>query len=145
MVDKNVYRETVRELKADLMQLETEENQLKSRLEVIRLHKEKITDTLSNFSFFLNEETSPGLTDAVRKLFSIGPNVWGSATKVRDGLKKHGFPLDNYTQPLAVIHTTLRRLEKQGELESKEIEGTTRYHLAGEREDEVKEEGEKDK
>ena len=79
---------------------------------------------------------STGLTDEVRMLFSRHPQVWANAAKVRRGLKNHGFPIENYTQPLAVIHTTLRRLKKQGELDSKVAEGKTEYHWVSEEEEE---------
>ena len=132
-----VYKRAVQGLRSDLRELETEEAKLASRLKEIKRRKEKIAETLSNLSFLLGEETSEGLTDAVRNLFASRPEVWAQARDVRDGLQKRGVQIDNYAQPLATIHTTLRRLKKRGELESKKnSQGKIIYHWAGEDEDE---------
>ena len=80
-----------------------------------------------------NEEADPevaGITQAIRDLLYEHPNRWVSAPAVRDKLKEIGFPIDGYTQPLAVVHTTLKRLVRQEEFESGHIEGASRYRWA---------------
>ncbi|HLH32660.1 MAG TPA: hypothetical protein VKY31_15780 [Terriglobia bacterium] len=55
------------------------------------------------------------LTSAIRQLLAQS----GSAMRppeLRDALVKHGFTLAQYANKLAVIHNTLTRLEKQGEV-----------------------------
>jgi hypothetical protein len=41
-----------------------------------------------------------------------------SPISIRNALQKDDFPLSEYKNALAVIHTTLKRLEDQGEVES---------------------------
>ena len=86
-----------------------------------------------------NEEDNPGavgITQAIRDLLYQNPIRWVSAPTVRDKLRKVGFPINGYTQPLAVIHTTLMRLKKQGELDWKMADGKTEYRWASEEKEE---------
>ena len=55
-----------------------------------------------------------GFTDAVRATFTPGKGM--TAIQVRNDLINAGFDLDGYTNPLATIHTILKRLVKAGEL-----------------------------
>lgn len=57
-----------------------------------------------------------GLTDAMRQI--IGSSVMPiSATAIRDALVAEGFDPSKYANMLTVIHNTLLRLEKQGEIQ----------------------------
>lgn len=55
------------------------------------------------------------LTSAIRQLLldSAAPM---RPPHLRDGLESHGFSMNQYANKLAVIHNTLSRLEKQGEV-----------------------------
>lgn len=132
MENGSYYKQLLEDLQSDLDECLSELRQNQNR-------KANLEQAISGVQGLLkgNEEEveTTGLTNAVRKLFSAHPKVRGSAITVRVGLKKYGFPIEDYTQPLAVIHTTLRRLAKQGELEPKEIEGTTHYRWVGEEEE----------
>jgi hypothetical protein len=55
-----------------------------------------------------------GFTDAVRATFKPGKAM--TAIQVRNDLINAGFDLDGYRNPLATIHTILKRLVKSGEL-----------------------------
>jgi hypothetical protein len=83
----------------------------------------------------LFERESPqdkGITDAIRKLFT--PGLGYTAIQVRDGLRAKGFRIDHYKNPLATIHTILKRLVKSGELhaiESDDNEPTSYFRLPG--------------
>jgi len=55
-----------------------------------------------------------GITDSIRFVLTASP-VPLTPTQVRDALKNFGVDLD-YANSLSVIHNTLRRLERQGEL-----------------------------
>lgn len=57
-----------------------------------------------------------GLTDAIRQIIasSLFPI---SAPVIRDALVSEGFDPKNYSNMLTVIHNTLLRLEKQGEVQ----------------------------
>ena len=58
---------------------------------------------------------SVGLTDACR-LVLRGAGLPMSPTEVRERLKSFGFDLARYTNDLAAVHTTLKRLNDAGEL-----------------------------
>ena len=58
---------------------------------------------------------SVGLTDACR-LVLHGAGLAMSPTEVRERLKSFGFDLTRYTNDLAAVHTTLKRLNDAGEL-----------------------------
>ena len=58
---------------------------------------------------------SLGLTDACR-LVLRGAGIPMTPTEVRERLKSFGFDLTRYTNDLAAVHTTLKRLNDAGEL-----------------------------
>jgi len=58
---------------------------------------------------------SVGLTDACR-LVLRGAGLPMTPTEVRERLKSFGFDLARYTNDLAAVHTTLKRLADAGEL-----------------------------
>ena len=66
----------------------------------------------------------------MRQLYRNKEKV-GSFTPMmmRAFLRKEEFPIDDYTNPLAVIHTTLKRLHAQNELQSWERHGKTWYRV----------------
>jgi len=74
-------------------------------------------------------EPETGFTDAVRRVFQNIPEGRRlySARNVRDSLKEAGFPLENYKNPLASIHTILKRLVKKGEIDRVVTEDEIRY------------------
>ena len=52
-----------------------------------------------------------GFTDAIREVFKSGDvHEYYSPVRMRDELKKRGFDLSKYKNPLASIHTILKRL-----------------------------------
>ena len=55
-----------------------------------------------------------GFTDAVRKVLRER-DKYMTPVEVRDALEGSGFPLSDYTSPLASIHKILGRLEDSGE------------------------------
>jgi hypothetical protein len=60
------------------------------------------------------EEKREGLTDAVRSILKTSDEVF-TPTQVRDELRRSGFDVDRYENPLAAIHTTLKRIASRGE------------------------------
>ena len=56
-----------------------------------------------------------GISDAIRSLLADS-QVPMSASEIKFALSRQGFNFVSYANPLAVIHNTLRRLQKQGEL-----------------------------
>jgi len=56
-----------------------------------------------------------GMTDAVREVLKASDDSL-NPTQVRDKLVRAGYELDRYSNPQSLIHTTLKRLEKMGEV-----------------------------
>ena len=54
-----------------------------------------------------------------------------TANELRVELEKEGFDLSEYTQPLAVIFTTLQRLKKSGRVKVTTKGGRRHYEWAG--------------
>ena len=63
----------------------------------------------------LGEIADSGITDAIRKLLS-GFGAPLSPVQLRDALAREGFDINSYASGLTVIHNTLKRLERQGEV-----------------------------
>jgi hypothetical protein len=55
-----------------------------------------------------------GLTEAVSNFLSNSPHSSHSASEIRDWLEREGFDLSDYSQPVATISITLRRLAESG-------------------------------
>ena len=129
-MEERIYAEALDQLETDLQDCIRELARIKRKKEQFEQAIAGITGITSG-----EEEEEPeatGITQAVRDLLRQHPNKWVSAPAVRDKLKSEGFPVDQYAQPLAVVHTTLRRLTNQGELESGNVEGAIRYRWSGE-------------
>lgn len=56
-----------------------------------------------------------GISDAIRTLLHVS-KVPLSPIQIRGSLIGRGFDLSEYANPMSVIHNTLKRLDKQGEL-----------------------------
>lgn len=57
-----------------------------------------------------------GLTDAIRQVVRGGGERGLAPTELRERLLGRGFKLSKYSQPLAMIHVILKRLERNGEV-----------------------------
>jgi hypothetical protein len=98
--------------------------------EKLNLEIERISDLFTANANFLPESERtvqlqgleqlvadpPGFTDSVRKVLRENPGHAATATAVRDMLAEAGFNLSAYSNPLASIHTILKRLAERGEL-----------------------------
>jgi hypothetical protein len=75
--------------------------------------------TEAGLATLCGEEEAPlekGLTDACRAVLQAGEKRADfTPTEVRDALLKIAYPLDKYSNALAAIHTTLKRLAERGE------------------------------
>ena len=69
----------------------------------------------------------PGFTDSVRNVLRANPERAATATDVRDLLAEAGFNLSDYSNPLASIHTILKRLAERGEVTTITDNGQTYY------------------
>lgn len=71
----------------------------------------------------------PGLTNFIRTAFTAAGKEWLTPVEIRDYLKRVGFNFERYkANPLASIHTTLRRMVPH-EAERQTIDGQTAYRL----------------
>ncbi|MGA2000708.1 MAG: hypothetical protein ABSG52_11995 [Terriglobales bacterium] len=73
----------------------------------------------------------PGFTDAVRNVLSNKPGALANAIGVRNMLMQSGYDLTQYSNPLASIHTILKRLVKSGEVTAEVRDGELYYQWSG--------------
>ena len=103
------YREPLEEARTELESLLNEETKLEARLAENRVRSEALRETVISLATLIGEELdeeSIGITDAIRGVLNSSDKFF-RPTAVRNCLKREGFPLDKYKNPLAVIHTTL--------------------------------------
>jgi len=87
-------------------------------------HSASAGDLIEHF----DQVHSPGLANMVRGAFGSGKE-WLTPVQVRDYLRSIGFNFEKYkTNPLASIHTTLRRMVPN-EVECKTLDGEKLYRL----------------
>jgi hypothetical protein len=68
-----------------------------------------------------------GFTEAVRKILEGNATEYLTPVQVRNELRRKGFDLSKYTNPLASIHTILKRLQDGGKVAVITREGKTLY------------------
>ncbi len=91
-----------------------------------RKREETLMRILNELSVFV-----PRLTDAVKDaLYSAGSRKL-PAIQVKEVMEIRGHDFANFTNPLASVHSTLRRLAAQGEIGSGVKNGTTVYWWNG--------------
>jgi hypothetical protein len=125
-----IYKDTLEAARDEMDSLLREEAEINSRLSVIRQRTEVLRKTIISIGDLLGEDREPetvGITDAIRKVLKGKIEAFFSPIGVRVHLKNSGFPLDSYKNVLAVIHTTLKRLEDQGEVEVMHDNNRTLY------------------
>jgi hypothetical protein len=71
--------------------------------------------------------TPRGFTDAVREFVRRNPEHWFTAIAVRNGLRTVNFDVGEYDNPLASIHTILKRLLVRGEVDRNASDGSYRW------------------
>ncbi len=80
------------------------------------------------------EEAPPaGMTDCIRNILAKAGEPL-SASEVRDRLQEIGFDMQSYSNPLATVHTILRRLTESQELETyyeADAPGAKRFAVVG--------------
>jgi len=71
-----------------------------------------------------------GVADACREILKQNPQH-RTARGIRDSLTASGYDIEQHSNPLASIHSILKRLAQSGEVEELENEGKTRYRWKG--------------
>ena len=110
-------------------------SRLEDELETLQREIEALETMSLGADLYLGEapvsNESQGLTNAIRKILAkdIQPM---RPTEIRNELRKGGFDIDGYQQPMAVLHTTLRRLKEQGEIEMVKESGKICYQAVRE-------------
>ena len=84
--------------------------------ELARLEAEvaALKQTIAAIAPLVGETAPSGLTDAVRKILAEADEPL-AASEIRDRLSTMGFDMKSYSNPLATIHTILRRLTESDE------------------------------
>jgi hypothetical protein len=85
--------------------------------ELARLEAEvaALKQTIAAIAPLVGESAPSGLTDAVRTILAKADEPL-SAGEIRDRLVGMGFDMKSYSNPLATIHTILRRLAESDEV-----------------------------
>jgi hypothetical protein len=133
-MDIKRYRKTVSFYSLSLRKLLEQRDQLNRKIE----HTAELIS--ANANFLPEDERAaqlqrvaemvagpPGFTDSVRHVLHNIPSQALTAKKVRDLLRGAGFDLSSYTNPLASIHTILKRLAERGEVVVGESNGEVHY------------------
>src|SRR5437868_1060857 len=122
MINSEIYKRALVEARAEF------EKVLKQRAELDKRAVE-LKKTVSSLSELCNvqdcseglvvpSETagSSGISDSIRTILRETNDPVMSPTEIRDELMRRGVVLDEYVNEMSVIHNTLVRLEKQGEI-----------------------------
>jgi uncharacterized coiled-coil DUF342 family protein len=104
------YKDSLEDAREELRELRFLRREIDQRIAQLE-HTAQALATLCKET----EEIPKGMTEAVRQILQATSNAL-SPTEVRDTLAKIGFDVEKYENPLAVVHTTLRRLAEQGEV-----------------------------
>lgn len=121
-----LYKDTLEAARSEMERLLDEQSTLEGRLQEISTRIRVLNQTVVSVSELLGEDWEPaaiGITDAIRDVMKgraeSHPDAFWSPLTVRTMLQKEKFRLEDYKNPLAVIHTTMKRLSDQGELEAR--------------------------
>lgn len=133
-MDKNPYKEALSVAQSELIELNRQREELDQRIARLRETVFSLSQLVRETSDLeeLSDEDSAhitsdiGFTDSIREVLKAG-GTWMTPIHVRDGLLRTGYPLDTYTNPLASIHTVLKRLVNRGEIEVFNADEATFY------------------
>jgi len=110
--------------RADLVRLEAEAAELDIKRDELRKQMEQTKRVIASLASLAGEHGinagEMGFTDACRTMLNNAHPEWISAIEIREALVRSGFDLSGYANAMASIHTILRRLEENNEVEKKE-------------------------
>src|ERR1051325_9496060 len=101
--------------------------QQKAELEQRILHLRQTLNSLSQLCGY-TPTVSWGMSDGVRYMLRKNGRPM-TAVEIRDELSAWGFDMSKYANDLSVIHTTLKRLNKSGELRFTIRDGSHAYEI----------------
>lgn len=131
MENDKVFREARDAAQVGLEDRLKEQSNVSIRLSELETEIEAFRNSLEGLNAVLGESSTKqtiGISDAIRAFLKEKAPSYYSPVNLRNRLKESGFPMEDYKQPLAVIHTTLKRLEAQGDIESYISNGRPVYH-----------------
>lgn len=111
MTERETIQNAVDQLIAEDLALKTQEEQ-------IRLRRSQLGSAIMSLIALESDkppEFTGGMAEAIRYVLQSDPTHDFSASDVRTGLKILKFNFDNLTNPLASIHSVLKRLNESGE------------------------------
>jgi len=109
---KDDYRHALTAARAELQTLRALRGETDLRIAKL----ERTIAGLATLCGVEDNELAQGLTEACRSVLKMGDSVRSfRPVEMRDELVAMGYDLAKYSNPLAVIHTTLKRLATQGE------------------------------
>jgi hypothetical protein len=120
-------------IEARAHQLDTRIFTLKELIEGLAIMCEVDVAKTHPYLFTENLQPTPGFTNAVRQVVQSG-KFFRAPVDIRDELQRRGFKLEKYKNPLASIHTILKRLYEQGEIDAVVEEKKFLYGMMPDRE-----------
>jgi len=124
------YKISYTEAKAELARVMNHKLALSGQLEECDQQIAALTQTMRALAPLVGEQPPPdvqiapdaetppgGMTDCVRAILKKAAEPL-TASEIRESLEVIGFDMDSYSNPLATIHTVLRRLTESGEVET---------------------------
>src|SRR5580704_16286329 len=124
------YKTSYAEAKAELARVQSQKLDLGHQIEECDRQIAALTQTMRAIGPLVGEECPPdvqiapdaetpsgGMTDCVRAILKKAVEPL-TASEIRESLEVFGFDMKSYSNPLATIHTVLRRLGESGEVET---------------------------
>lgn len=124
----NLWQENLKQAEEELANANRDLEKARNKVIDLEDRVKALQETVEAISRLCTTQTvdaDPGLRDACLAEFesSLLPL---SIPELRDALVKTGFKL-NYRNPLSVLHTTVKRLEKSELLTKKSVDGQVKY------------------
>jgi hypothetical protein len=119
------YRDWFTTAKAELGTLREQKAVLERNLEAREREIAELTRTVNFLAQMLGEQPEPvdadsppgGMTECIRDILRNATEPL-TAAEIRESLEALGFDMKSYSNPLATIHTVLRRLGEANEVET---------------------------
>jgi hypothetical protein len=138
MKNKEDYKVIIQTALEELHELEAERLQIESRHEEITERIKHLRELLGVLSRMYKIDI-PGITskssladlnliDAIRTVLRLSVEPL-TPVEIKEWLKDAEFDIDKYSNPLAVIHTTLKRMDKNAEVKEETKKGKKTYRL----------------
>jgi hypothetical protein len=140
-MSESVYKAALDTMVEKLSKALDDRNRIEQDLDKVTSDIESLRETISSLSrlcgidhlteyshlFPINKALDMGITTAIAMILEKPPYVPMSAIDVRDKLDEMGFKIHEYSNPLATIHTVLKRFHRQGKVTTEKLDGRQHY------------------